>query len=431
MPRKKKEEKPTVLSAADEINGVLEQTDESAPVSVKLNSSAIKNTDFDIFAAHDLLNKANAVDGFKSMSEVAASYLPVPWMAMQYVIGRVGVPARSITEFIGQDNIGKSSLILTLLGVFTMNNMPCLYINTEMKRFDDDWKVRLFNSNPEVGEKINSVIEFEWTESLDGVDACINKFVRRKRDVEGVPKDVPIVIAVDSISKAMNSEEKKAAGVGVDSAKKQKDVGVAAISQKPGVTAKWHHNWVRLLGPLLIRDNVTILLTSAQNQDMDTSQSPFIPKSYYEKQNRTRPGGNALNQAAAVQFTMTERSRIKVGEEVVGKSICLYGVKNGCGPSSREITYNILFNSMSMLKTKDVPGKYLAPAVDMDAALCNLLVKEGVFGLTLSGEKYTSEELEVYKAKASTVVREINASPANILKVAKALGIQGYEETTA
>ena len=68
--------------------------------------------------------------------------LPVPWL-LQYLIGRPGIPANSITEFIGQESVGKSSLVYALMGNFIANNIPCYYINSEPKALEGDWQARL------------------------------------------------------------------------------------------------------------------------------------------------------------------------------------------------------------------------------------------------------------------------------------------------
>lgn len=405
-----------------------EPEEEKAPKKKLKFRSAIKNEAFNLFDTQaTLLNSAQAVDGFKSLAEVAGEYLPIPWMAMQYVIGRVGIPINTITEFIGAEGVGKSSLVHALIGSFAANNVPCLYINSEAKMLEPDWRLRLYSTSPELSEKIDMSVTYEALSTLDEMDVTLKEWVRTMRETRGVPKDVPLVAAIDSVTKLLNPDEAEAAGWTDTTKKDAIGKGINEVSKKPGVTAKWMHSWTRNLTPFLRENNVTILLVSGQNQDMNTAPSAFIPAASLAKVNKTRIGGNAVNQSAALQFTMTKARNYKQGTEVMGKEVYLHGIKNSYGPSDREIVYRLYDNRAENFKGKDVPKKYLSPAIDMDEALCDLLVSKKVFGLTVAMKKYTSEELGLMKVKPADVVEVIERDPKKKVECAKALSIYGYE----
>lgn len=427
MPRPKKNKEPDVevLDDTDILDTDTSESEDQPEVSLSFRSG-IKNTSFDIFAGTKALKEENSKHAFRSMADAASYYLPVPWMALQYVIGRVGIPMNTVIEFIGAEGVGKSSLIKALLGGFVENNVPCCYINSEPKIVDPDWRMRIYSRSPETSEKIDSVINYEELYTLEDMKEYIHEWVTAQREV--IPVDVPIVIVVDSITNLMNPAEAEAAGW---DPKLKKFTASKDVSKKPGVTAKWMHEWKRTISPRLQQDNITIILVSGQNQDMNTAASPFIPATAIAKRNKTRAGGNAINQIASLQFTLTKMSDAKRTStaKASGKNICLYGAKNSYGPTGREITYTIWDNRADNFKGLDVPGKYLASPIDMDVALCVLLIEHKVFGLNVAANKYTSEELELFKASASDVVAAIYAKPERILKAAKALSIYGYETT--
>ena len=153
----------------------------------------------------------------------------------------------------------------------------------------------------------------------------------------------------------------------------------------------------------------------------------MLPKDAMDKYNKTRPGGTAMNQSAALQLNLSYKGAVKKGNDPVAKMIELYVQKNSYGPEKRSIVYTLYDNRVENFAGKDIIGEYIAPAIDMDEALCNLLVARNVFGLTLSAKRYTSPDLNLMRAKPEAVIRAIYESQDRILEAAKALSIVGYE----
>lgn len=388
---------------------------------------AVGDAKFDIFSqssvaqqTRDLLAKAKMADGFKSAADIYRSYLPLPWLAFQYLIGRIGIPVNTIIEFIGQENTGKSSLVMSLLGHLVPYNIPCYYINTEPKMLESDWISRLVGADEEMGEKIKNVIEVsEQVYTLDEMDTLLKKWIDVKRKDQGIPTSTPLVIVVDTITKLLNPEEaealidEKTAGVALNK-------GVGDISKKPGVTANWMHKWCRSLKPLLEKENVTLICVSGQNVNMNAGSSAMAPDGGASL-NKTRPGGTAMNQSAAIQITITRKGALKDSKSFqIGEIIRARVVKNSFGPK-RDIEYH-LHND----KFEDRPG-YVDQAIDMREVFCNILVRENICGLKCERKRYSSASLGIDSATYQTLYSKIENDPELTAKVCSALNINGYE----
>lgn len=418
-----------------EVSGEVE-VEEKKPKKVKFRT-AVKNNSFDLLSSvkatqkKDFMAKVGLGEGFSASSEVASYYLPVPWLGLQYLIGRPGIPANTIVELIGQESVGKSSLVYAMMGTFIANNIPCYYINSEPKALEGDWQARLVSTDPEKSELIKEVIDVHVMDSLDEMDEGIRQWITMQRTEMGVPLDVPLVCIVDSITKLMTPDEYAASGVAKKKpGEKSKGTGVKNIGGKIGAAATWMHEWSKLIDPFIRANNATIILVSGQNQDMDAGATPsFIPKSAMAKYNKTRRGGNAINQSAALQFTITYKSAVKnTAGEMCGKEVLLYCAKNSYGPSFRELRYQIMDDRKE--NYNDIPGEYLQPAIRMDEAVVNLLVERKALGLTLNRKRYSSAQLNIYEASANTVLTTIEANPEWLLEAAEVLSIKGYDEDT-
>lgn len=387
---------------------------------------------FDIFAesnvveqTKELLAKSDMADGFKSAGDIARDYLPVPWPAFQYLLGRVGIPRNTIVEFIGGENLGKSSLLLALLYNFIGYNIPCVCLNGDAKEVEANWSVRLAGEDKVRGEKIVSRLETANIYTLNEMDKFIRNWVRIKRyELERpIPKEVPLVVGVDSYTRLLDPEMEKVA-ISVDARKKTVDVtkgGVEDISQKPGVFAKWMHNWLDLIKPLLEKENVTLFLTCGQNQNMNAGPVAMFSPEAAARNNKTRKGGTAVNGAAAYQITITKRGVLKdSSNNRIGNIICANVAKNSYGPH-RLIEYGLRNAGFDDSDTN------IQQAIEMDKTFAELLIENKLFGLTCTRGLYNSDELNLHQVKANVVSNYILSDDDLMNKVSSALHISGYE----
>lgn len=413
-----------------EVFGDTPATTASRPRARKRSKMAIGGEAFDIFAndqlaeqTKSLLAKSAMADGFKSAADINRDYLPIPWFAMQYLIGRIGIPVNTIIEFIGQENTGKSSLVMAMLGNFIKYNIPCLFCNSEPKMLESDWISRLVGADASIGDKVKRVLEVtERLYTLDDMDKLIRKWVHVKRYEQGIPKSVPLVCVVDTITKLLNPEEAEALIVqeGKDKSINVLKNSVSDVSKKPGVTAKWLHEWTRAICSMLNEENVTIICVSGQNQNMNAGSSSFAADGGASL-NKTRIGGTAMNQSASIQITITRKGIWKdsAGNQI-GDVIRARVVKNSYGPK-RSIEYGMRNDLFS-----DDTG-YIQQAIDMDEAFANILVANKIKGLTCTRKLYTSEAMGVHQLKAPALIAKLTADEELMDEIGALLKISGYE----
>jgi RecA/RadA recombinase len=427
-PAKKKVQDTPTLTTVDDI------IDQDTPAPVKKRTtfrSAVKNTTFDIFSEEasmqrtkDLMAKVGRGTGFTNATNTSRGFLPVPWLGMQYLIGRPGIPVNTVVEFIGAEGVGKSSLTFALMGSFVANNIPCYYVNSEPKALEPDWQLRLLGSDEVKAKRIRDIINVQSLNSFEEMDEHMRAWVNIKRDEEKIPIDVPLVMIVDSVSKLMNPEEFSVSGLAKPKAGEKAVEGLGSLSKKPGVSARWLHDWGRQLSGYLEAKNLTLIVVSAQNQNMDAAGAYIKPA---EKNNDTCVGGYAMRQIASLRFTVTYKGAVKNSrQESVGKEVLLYCKKNSYGPSFREIKYQLLDDRQENYKT-DVPGTYVGQAIDMDAGLAAVMADRRILGTTVNKKRYSSTKLNAYELSAQEFIEHIANDPDMFKQLTDALSIKGYE----
>lgn len=401
----------------------------------KLKTSRVKKATgkFDIFAEldsedNDLKTKAEASAAFKTFTEIGREYLPVPWMAFQYMIGRIGIAVRTFTEIIGEECTGKSSLVLALAFNFIKENIPVLYVNTEPKLLEGEWLNRLAGENRKLGEKLIKALRIvEFCPTYDQMDSVVREWISEMRCERNIPYDTPLVFIVDSITNLMSPDEAedKVNAKATSSKDREKLLakGVTDISGRMGAAASWMSKWVKQFSSTLHDFNVTGIIVSGQSTNMNSGPAMSALSGDGGKSlNKTRIGGTALHKTAALQFTVTRREMLKLSDgEHIGDKIRARNVKNSYGPRTGDIVYNL-----KNKKWKDGLNT-IEQAIDMSTALADILVKEKLFGMTVSRKKYSSKELNIEAADASEVERIIMSDESLQQRIGLALGISGYE----
>lgn len=383
-----------------------------------------------------LSDKADKVIGFNTMADIKSKFLPVPWLAFKWLTGCCGIPMNTITEFIGEENVGKSSLTMALLGHFAKNNILSLYINTEAKELDSSWTVRLMARDPELAENLLSVIEtpidpttgnhVTRTFTMNAMDKQLRAWIFDCRCVRGIPNSVPLVVVIDSTSRLLNpaqaevamAEDKKGTGKVILN-------GVEDVGGQIGVGAKWFHAWANMINPICAQYNVTIICVSAQNANLNAGAGGMAAAEGTKSLNKSKAHGLALNQACGLQITVTNAGMLRKSTDVIGRKIKLRCLKNSYGPVYRQIVYGLKCERLD-----DSPG-YLDDPIDMAETMGNLLVDNKLYGMSVNNKRFTSTELDIHQMTAEALQEYIQAHPDLEDDICARLKINGYDTISA
>lgn len=377
-----------------------------------------KNFDAATEMRKDLLSKLGVGTGLTQAAKVDREYIPYKWMALQYLTGNIGLPIQTVTELIGSDRMGKSSLLMAMLAGFTKSGCYCLYISTEAKTLKRKWiKQRLCGCDKALAADIADAIDVEEGLSTFGeVDKYMRNWAHIKRNVEGCPMSEPLVVVVDSISALLTDEAGKAI---IDKDAKDAGIqkGVDDVKEKMCGAANWLHRWVRFLKQWMQDNNVTVICVSSQNQDISMFKVA-------DKNNRTKLGGEALNQKSALQITLS-KAAVKQASLVEGtKNILIKCLKNSYGAEGRELVYTLKQEAYKYADT----DTFTEQAIDMSTTLCNILLDNGLFGITSNRKKYSSDELGLFQVSAAELEDRVNSDEALQYRIGVALGIDGYTD---
>lgn len=361
----------------------------------------------------------------KSMSDITSYLLELDNFALQATIGLRGLRGKTVFEVIAQEGIGKTTLIFTILGaLMRSSNAPCLFVNTEGEnKLPNAQRIkRCLDTDPEMSERMYNVLEIDTGRELRDTTDFIEDWIKTTRLFlnENGGQEVPIVVAIDTLSKLMSPGE----AVGLldsDTKKSSKAKGLGESSNLE--FSKLMHAWCRRLPFILDEYNVLLISVSHQNQKIDmggfgATMSADVSAGY----NKTKRGGKALDQNSAMQVTLKRTGFYKnSAQEVHGHKIQMRVVKSSVGADNNTLDY--------ILKTKhteDMPPEYQEPALDFSEGLANMFAEKKLLSTKVSRKRYTSEPLGVEGVTASEFVRSLKDRPDLQNSVGVALGIDGY-----
>lgn len=364
----------------------------------------------------------------KSMAELSPSLLELDEFALQTVITLRGLRGRTIFEIIAQEGIGKTTLAFTLIGAFMRtSNAPCLFVNTEG---EDKLPVtnrimRCLDPRPEVAEKMLNVLEmqnaFELKETADDIEDWV-KTTRAYLDENG-GQDVPMVVVIDTLSKILSPGE--AAGLIEKDEKKDAKKTTKAKNLGEGSNLEFSKlvtEWCRRLIYMQQKYNLLLIPISHQNTKIDMSGfgSPMSAEAS-AGYNKTKRGGKAVDQNAAIQVTLKRTGFHKIGTEVVGHKVQMRVVKSSIGPDNRILDYVL----KTVYTEDELPETWEQP-LDFSEGLANMFVDKKLLGTKVKMKRYTSEELGVEGLTARKFIQAFKERPDLVNRVGVILGIDGY-----
>lgn len=364
-----------------------------------------------------------------SQSQIALSYLPVRSLQLQWAIANLGL-VKGTTEIIGRDRTGKSTFLYNLFGGFMMANSPCCVIVGEDKPIATPWAVRALSTDRDMAEAMVEVLHVIRCSNLDEMAELLGAWATAQRDPKSpgyVPQSVPLVVAVDPFGKFTTKAQ--SAGVSAyDGRDKQKTVEIGAKGNNWD-RAKWQHDWMPRLAEMQRRYNLHVIFVSHQNDGNVAGGAmvpSFIPQYSIELGNRTKSGGQALNQNANLQIVLVERGYYYSAGEVVGRRIVGAPYKNSYGVEGRKFHFG--------LKGADFQDRegYIDAGLRWDWADVEWMAEHGYLGLRKTGatraqERFSSSELGFTQLSLVDAAQLLQVAPREkIDALGRQLQIPGY-----
>lgn len=369
--------------------------------------------------------RKNRPTGFATAAEIKRSVVPIRDFRMQYVLGNIGLPQETCIEIIGGEGIGKSTLLYWLMGGAVLANVPCAIQETENKPLQPDWAVRAMHTDPKIAEKMLSRIQiFKEVFSLPQFEENMIDWCKVVREKQGVPLSIPIIMGVDTWSKLMSAQE--AMGF-FDYGNNLNDAGKKAFKETNEGSNLTHAKYAaalcRRLPYILHKYNLILINTCHQNTKIDMSGGGggFIPEDAKAMFNKTKIGGNAFNQNAAIQIILGSRGGVKDGDnKTIGQKIKLRVDKNSFGPRDRTMEYEIINQAHA-----DTDG-YLSPNIRFHPDFAVWMATEGHLGTVATRQRYTSDALGVVNATSEDFYSNFLSNEEVVRSLGESLNISGY-----
>lgn len=376
--------------------------------------------------------RKNQSVSYKSMAEVQEGFaFPLKHFLFQQAIGQYGIPAKKIIDIIGAEGIGKTTLVMQMLGWAMDVGCPALYLECETKLIPPSRVMRALHPDIVRAFKMLQRLRIEPVNSLDHMWQMMKDFVyvargtRGNKDTPRIPMHVPIVIAIDPWSKLLNPEE--AAGFynygdNMSEAKKKKFKEISEGSNLGH--AKWAHKWCRLLPAFLNQYNVTLIIVHHQNDKIDMGGgggASYMTAEASALYNKTRIGGKALHQNTALTITLSRKGLSKNSAgDIVGNLISGRIAKNSLGPDNAKFFYELRTGHFEDTATT------LDPAINMNIGFATLCAEQKWLSTSVKGSKFSSPVLGVNEVTADEFYEAFDNNIEAKLNLGRQLGINGY-----
>jgi len=374
--------------------------------------------------------RKNYPTGFKTVAQMQKRMIPYRHFAWKYLTSCYGLPEGCMLELIGAENLGKTTLMLWLMGGAMASGSPCYYQETENKILREAWARRILHPNPTIANKMLARLGAEKAFSLevmaknmeDWLSVCRGRTA--KKGGFSVPIDTPLLVGVDTWSKLMPKTEALGFydhGKNMTPEAKKNKQATGENSRPEG--AKFAHAFGRRLPAMMDQENFCLVVASHQNDDFSMATGPAAKYavSLGDLYNKKKPGGRALNQNAAMQIIMGRGPLVKRGDRKVGYTVKLRGAKNSYGADSRIIEMDVFTEGH-----EDTP-ELQSPAVSFDRWMCEFFVSEGILGTKVDSKRYSSAKLGVYNATPEEFSAVFHANEEALGAVCRAYNVFGYE----
>lgn len=289
--------------------------------------------------------------------------IPTGSLAVDRAIGCGGIPRGRITELVGPQGSGKSTLIQHVIAEAQKMGELCALIDVE-NSFDKKWAIScgvnvddLLISQPQYGE-----------EAMEVAEALVRS--------GGMA-----VVAVDSVAALLPRSEMEGS---------MEDMQVGAL-------ARLMSKALRKLGPPVHESNTALVLSNQIRELIGGFSMHGTPE--------TTPGGRALRHMASLRIDLRSGDFIKDGKETIGMVSKVRVKKNRLGPPLKECTFDILFG-----QGIDKTGGLLDVSIEME------IVKKGGAWLAFRDFKWQGmDTAKLFLRQNPEVLDEIEAEVRKVM----------------
>lgn len=427
----------------------------SKNVAVKVKSNVGEK--MDIFSAEDdplgmtcdILNeiystRGNRPTGFSSGLDLRSGGISLPHFYWQYLFGNRRIPTRCLLDLIGGENIGKTTLGLSMISWGIKYDQAFgLWIETEGKPLWDSRIARIMDSDPQRAFIMQQRgLAKKTAHSLDEMVEVMTDWVlvmRGKRVGPGkksvcVHISQPLIVFVDTLSKLMSPAEASGHYEYGKYMQGDKTTGKAAKAKAIGDGsnfnhAKFIHEWARKLPSFLTDNNVLLICAHHQNDKINMSGfglASFMSEDTAALYNKTKIGGRATNQNAAFQMIMTQAGSVKnSAKAVIGRKVKIRMDKNTYGPHGRQISYEVHTEHV------DTTSGW-APVIVLDNDILTWLAENSYLAVRAeTGGRWSWPEKGLVHSSATDLVNALHQDRELLLHLGGRLKIEGYLDPVA
>lgn len=367
------------------------------------------------------------------LEEEAVPALPFESPLLQYTFASTGINTGTALEIIGEDGIGKTTMALSLVGMGLRNHpyAVALYLNSEGKNklFSEDRIASCLSLNKqEAKDMIANRVRWSEVATLNhALESILNfgRVVRENLDKRGISRnDSPIFVVLDTLSKLMPKNEAALLGLG----DKSSNPAINSLEDTSNLEfARTLQRWSRAMAYSFEEYGICLILVSHQNTkiEMNTFAARFLSQAALKEDNRTKIGGNALNQSVTLQFTLTKGKILtretSTSKTPIGQIVKLKVVKNSLSIPHRDCLYVLnIDHSFDTEEEWDQPLKF-------DYGLPEMFIKERLYGLKVASvqkDTFTSKALNIDSAPRQDVISALKPLISDVLDE---LNIRGHD----
>lgn len=345
-------------------------------------------------------------------------------LPMEHMLSAVGMHSQKVTEIIGPEGVGKTTLLYMLAGKFCAQGCMTIMVEAENKSMDPEWAQRIMHPDPKIGRRLYSMVRHIKGRRLVQADENVQALlpvIRDKADSFPATRGKPIIVFYDNWSSLLSEMEADQ----VNRWGKSKTAETAEDKKKLTGTAgnmghaKHAHSLKRALPSMMESFNASFFFTKHQNEEVDMSGMPSFFTTP-ERQNDEAIGGGGIAQVAAYRWTLTRTKQIrnKTTKKLERDVLLLHALKTYRGVRDRGFKFEVVYEQ---------DGEQGDVVVDTAMQFCFWLKDQKLMTITEKDGLFTCKDLDLHALPAGEFEAAIYADADVMLSLRQSLRIKGAD----